>query len=173
MKNNLYFARAGIIACLYAVLTVIFGNMAHSLVEVRPAEALCLLPLFYSESIVGLFVGCTIANITSAFGIIDIVFGSIITLISGTMTWLISKKIKNVPIKIILGGLFPVVLNAFIVPLLMLWAGGVMFVYWYQVGAIMITEVLWVYGLGTPLYLIVDKLIKRNVRVMLPIDRLK
>lgn len=172
-KQNLFFARAGIIACFYATLTLVFGNMAHSLIEVRPAEALTLLPLFYGESVLGLFVGCMIANITSAFGIIDVVFGSLTTLLSGVLTCFVGKKIKNVPLKILVGGVFPVALNAFIIPLLMVWAGGVMFVYWSQVLSIAITQTVWVYGLGTPLYFIVDKLIKKDVKVMLPLNRLK
>lgn len=172
-KQNLFFARAGIIACLYASLTLIFGNMAHSLIEVRPAEALSMLPLFYGESVIGLFVGCMIANITSAFGIIDVVFGSITTLLSAFLSYLVGKKIKNTWLKILVGGLFSVALNAFIIPLLMVWAGGVMFVYWSQVLSIAITQIVWVYGLGTPLYFIVDKLIKKDVKVMLPLDRLK
>jgi len=172
-KQNLFLARAGIIACLYACLTLVFGNMAHSLIEVRPAEALCILPLFYGESIVGLFVGCLIANITSAFGIIDVIFGSLTTLLSATLSYFIGKKIKKTWLKILVGGVFPVLLNAFIIPLLMIWAGGVMFVYWYQVLSILATQIIWVYGLGTPLYVIIERLIKREIKVMLPIDKLK
>jgi len=55
----------------------------------------------------------------------------------------------------------------------MIWAGGVMFVYWYQVLSILATQIIWVYGLGTPLYVIIERLIKREIKVMLPIDKLK
>ena len=45
--------RAGIIAALYAVLTVPLGALAFGSIgfQIRPAEALTMLPLFYAESI--------------------------------------------------------------------------------------------------------------------------
>ena len=39
--------RAGVIAALYIVLTYSFGQIAYQgIVQIRPAEALCILPLF-------------------------------------------------------------------------------------------------------------------------------
>ena len=40
--------RAGIIAALYVVLTWVFSALAYNgFLQIRPAEALCILPLFY------------------------------------------------------------------------------------------------------------------------------
>lgn len=42
--------RAGIIAALYVALTYSFGAIAYNgFLQIRPAEALCILPLFLSR----------------------------------------------------------------------------------------------------------------------------
>ena len=52
--------RAGIVAALYAVLTFALGNLSFGTLgfQIRPAEALTILPLFYAECVPALFVGC-------------------------------------------------------------------------------------------------------------------
>ena len=57
--------RAGIVAALYVVLTWPLGALAFGTLgfQIRPAEALTMLPLFYPEAIPALYVGCLIANI--------------------------------------------------------------------------------------------------------------
>lgn len=59
--------RAGIIAALYAALTWPLGSLAYGVMgfQIRPAEALTMLPLFYAESIPALYVGCLLANLLS------------------------------------------------------------------------------------------------------------
>ena len=46
--------RAGIIAALYVALTIPLGSFAFGSIgfQIRPAEALTILPLFYAEGIV-------------------------------------------------------------------------------------------------------------------------
>lgn len=44
--------RAGIIAALYVALTYAFGALSYQgFVQIRPAEALCILPLFFPEAV--------------------------------------------------------------------------------------------------------------------------
>lgn len=45
--------RAGVIAALYTALTYAFGALAYdaSIIEIRPAEALTILPLFFPEAV--------------------------------------------------------------------------------------------------------------------------
>ena len=51
--------RAGIVAALYAVLTVPLGALAFGSIgfQIRPAEALCVLPLFFPEAVPALYIG--------------------------------------------------------------------------------------------------------------------
>ncbi len=114
MKNTKYLSKAGMIAALYVILVMIeipFGQLAYGPIQVRIAEALVLLPLVELAAIPGVFVGCLIANLiltfSSGFGLIDVVGGSLITLISAYLTSKMPNKI--------LGILPPVILNALIV----------------------------------------------------------
>ena len=164
--------RAGIIAALYVVLTMPFGPLAFGPFQIRPSEALTILPLFYWEAIPGLYVGCMLANAASEFGLFDIFLGSLASLLAAVCTYIVGRLIKNKIIKVIVGGFFPVILNAFIVPAVWVLA-GFDFAYWYNFATMLLNEGVWVYATGIPLFLVVDRLIKRKIRVMLPVSLIK
>ena len=54
--------------------------------QLRFSEALTVLPFLFPGAIPGLFLGCAIANIASTFGILDVVFGSLATLLAAVWT---------------------------------------------------------------------------------------
>ena len=93
MKNKglRYIIQGGIIAAVYAALTLITPIFSYGVGQVRISEALCVLPFFTPAAIPGLFVGCALANLGSPFGIIDIVCGSVATLLAAFAT----SKVKN------------------------------------------------------------------------------
>lgn len=157
--------RAGTVAALYAVLTFALGQFSFGTLgfQIRPAEALCILPLFYAECVPALFIGCLLANLLSPAGPWDIFGGSLITLIAAFLTFLIGKFIKNTPLKLILGGIFPVFLNSLGIPLIIIFAGGVKLSYPFLVFSMTLTQLAWVYGLGVPLYLGINSLKKRQI----------
>ena len=101
---------AAIVGALYAVLTLVLAPISYGPVQCRISEALCILPFFMPHTAWGLFFGCAIANIASAAGLPDIVFGSLATLIACLCIALCGKKNKKV-----LACLMPVVWNALIV----------------------------------------------------------
>ncbi len=105
-------AYTGIIAALYAFLTVALAPFSYGVYQVRVAEALTVLPFVYPPAIIGLFVGCLVANIFGGNGLPDIVFGSLFTLFAGYLTYLMSK-IKSKKLAIGLAPLPPVIINAF------------------------------------------------------------
>ena len=75
---------AALVAALYAVLSY-FGNifgLTYGPVQCRFAEALCVLPFLFPATAPGLFVGCLITNLMSTVGALDIVFGSLATLLA-------------------------------------------------------------------------------------------
>ncbi|MEG0596852.1 MAG: QueT transporter family protein [Oscillospiraceae bacterium] len=79
---------AAMVAALYAVMSY-FGNifgMTYFGIQFRFAEALTVLPFLFPATAPGLFVGCFIANILSPFGALDIVFGSLATLLAAFLT---------------------------------------------------------------------------------------
>ena len=48
---------------LYVVLCLALQPLSYGAVQVRVAEALCLLPVFGPESILGVVLGCFLANL--------------------------------------------------------------------------------------------------------------
>ena len=100
---------AGVIAAVYAVLSYfasVFG-IAYGPIQCRFSEALCVLPFFFPEAVPGLFIGCLAANLLSPYGALDIVFGSLATLLAAMWT-------RRVPNRF-LAPLPPVICNALIV----------------------------------------------------------
>lgn len=110
-----YLTKASLIAAIYIVLVIvqviIFPSwFAFGEIQLRVAEGLTILPLVESAAIPGLFVGCLVANLIlsySGFGLIDIIGGSLVTLLAAILT----SKAKNKS----LGILPPVILNGIIV----------------------------------------------------------
>ena len=99
------------IAALYVVLTFIakMFNLDSGVVQVRFSEALCVLPMFTSAAIPGLFVGCLLSNILAGGIVLDVIFGSIATLIGAIGTRLLRKNK-------ILAVIPPILSNTLIVP---------------------------------------------------------
>ena len=82
--------RAAMIAALYAALTWLCGllGLANGSIQLRFAEALCILPFFMPEAIWGLTVGCFLSNLLVSGGIwADVIFGTLATLIGALGTY--------------------------------------------------------------------------------------
>jgi uncharacterized membrane protein len=160
--------RAGVIAALYVALTYAFGGLSYGgFLQIRPAEALCILPLFYVEAIPALYVGCMLSNLASPFALYDVFIGSLATLLAAFITYMVGVFFKKHPLRIGLGGLAPVLSNAFFIPLIIVFLCGdfggtstAISAYWFFFGSMFITESVWVYALGTPLYFLIKKLEK-------------
>ncbi len=152
-SNTKVLCRAGIIAALYVVLTWPLGSLAFGTMgfQIRPAEALTMLPLFYPEAIPALYVGCLIANIITG-NAWDIGLGSLCSLVAAALTFVTGKFIKNTPVKLVLGGVFPVLVNAFVIPLVLILGGSAYAGYWFMFASLALTQSVWVYALGVPLY---------------------
>ncbi len=166
--------RAGVIAALYVALTYAFMPLAYQgVLQIRPAEALCILPLFFPEAIPALFLGCVLSNIASPLLAYDLPIGSAVTLVASIGTffvgWLLRKKEGKGAhaLRVTLGGLPPVLLNAFILPLVLVVLSAstsqpVQIAYWLNFGSLLATQAVWIFGLGTPLYLFVFRMQKRG-----------
>lgn len=80
MKNTEKLVAAAVIGALYAVLTMVLSPISYGPLQFRVSEVLCILPYFVPFTAWGLFFGCVIANLISAAGILDVVFGSLATM---------------------------------------------------------------------------------------------
>lgn len=78
----------GVIAAAYAALTLVASamNLAYGPVQFRFSEALTVLPFLFPGTWPGVFVGCLVANLLSPYGPIDIVVGSLATLLAALLT---------------------------------------------------------------------------------------
>lgn len=111
--NTKYLTKASLIAGIYLVLVLIqmpIGNLTFGPIQLRIAEGLTLLPLIETAAIPGLFVGCLVANLIltpySAFGLIDIIGGSLVTLIAAYLTSKMPNKLTGSLPPIFLNGIF-------------------------------------------------------------------
>jgi len=86
---------AGVIAALYAALTIAIAPLSYGPLQLRIAEVLCILPFFFPVAVPGLFIGCAIANLLSPYGMLDVVAGSLASLIAAICTMLIGRMSRN------------------------------------------------------------------------------
>ena len=156
--------RAGIIAALYVALTIPLGSFAFGSIgfQIRPAEALTVLPLFYVETIPALYVGCLIANLVTGT-LWDVGLGSLASLVAAALTFATGKLLKTSGWSPVVGGIFPVLVNAFVIPLVLIWSGAAYAGYWFMFASLLVTQAVWVYALGIPLYYAVRALRAKGV----------
>jgi uncharacterized membrane protein len=156
-NKTVWLTRAGLIAALYVVLTVTppLNTFSYGQVQFRISEALNVLAFFEPAAIPGLFVGCIIANaIGSSIGPVDVVWGSLLTLVSATIIWKSKRPL--------VGLAAPVVLNAIGVALELKYYLQLPFPLWLIIISVGFGEAVVVYGLGYPLLLL---LLKRHLLV--------
>jgi len=97
-KSTVYLTQAAVIAAAYVVLTLPFAQIAFGgPIQFRLAEALAVLAVLTPAAIPGLFLGCLLANWFNpqSLGLIDIIFGSLATLIAAALTWKLSRKLQE------------------------------------------------------------------------------
>ena len=128
-KRVLYLTEGAAIAAIYVVLCQIFAPISFRDVQVRIAEGLTILPFFTSAAIPGLFVGCVLGNLLGGAIPIDIIFGSLATLIGALGTWAIGRWIRRKHpashrMKFLLP-VPPILANALIIPFILYYGYGI------------------------------------------------
>ena len=71
------------------------GPLSYEFSQFRISEFMNLLVFFNPTYTIGLTLGCLIANLASLYGVYDIVFGTLATLISCLLIVGCSKVVKN------------------------------------------------------------------------------
>ena len=151
-KKVLRITQAAMIAAIYVVLTVFVSafNLASGAIQVRISEALTILPVFTPAAIPGLFVGCLISNLVTGCMPLDVVFGSLATLIGACGTYALRKHKWLAPLP-------PIVANTIVVPFVLRYvylAEGTIPFFMLTVG---IGEVISCYLLGSILHRVLDR----------------
>lgn len=109
-------AEGGLIAAMYAALTMALTFSSFGVVQFRVAEMLTILPIFTPAAIPGLAIGCLVANLfgllsgANLIGVWDLVLGPLATLVAAFLTRALgSIRLKGLPV---LATLPPVLFNA-------------------------------------------------------------
>ena len=95
-RNPLFLTQAAIIAAAYIVLTLPFAQFSFGQIQFRLSEALTVLAALTPSAIPGLFIGCLLTNTffnPSPLGLIDILFGSLATLLASILTWALARRL--------------------------------------------------------------------------------
>ena len=107
-----------LIAAAYTALSLALAPLSFGYAQIRVSEALTLLPLFSPNAIWGVTLGCALTNAVGAatganFGMADVIFGTLATLISAVITSRLGKfRVKGLPVA---ASLPPVIINALVV----------------------------------------------------------
>ncbi len=145
-------ARSALIGALYALLTLVSIPLGAG-VQLRFSEALAVLPYFCAEAVPGLFAGCLAANLLTGSIPLDVVFGSLATLLSAYLTYAMKKHGWNKW----LAPLPAVAVNAVVVGLLLFYAYQVGMPLWMCMGGVFVGQAISCYGIGMPLLYALEK----------------
>ncbi|MGM0409513.1 MAG: QueT transporter family protein [Bacillota bacterium] len=140
MKTK-YLTRGALIAALYVVITYILTPISFGPLQFRLSEALTVLPILYPEAVPALFVGVLLSNIFGGLGLVDIIGGSLTTLIAAYFTYRYRDSI--------FAYLSPIIFNGLLISL---YLHAILDIpYWLTVIEISISEAVVVFLVGYPL----------------------
>jgi len=114
-QKTRFLTRGALIAALYVALTMLSQavGLASGVIQLRLGEALTVLPAFTSAAIPGLAVGCLLANLLCGCLPLDILFGTVATLLGAVGTYLLRKK------SALLAPVPPIAANTLIIPFIL------------------------------------------------------
>ena len=118
-------AAVAMMAAMYVATVMALPWLSFGPFQVRVAEALAILPVLTPLAIVGVGLGCLIANLMSPYGAIDAVVGTLASIIAGVLTYrLRGIRFWGLPI---LSALSPVVVNAVVIGAMLsiMYTGGI------------------------------------------------
>ena len=144
-KKLVFICQAAVIAALYVVLTYVFSAFASGVIQVRVSEALTILPAFTPAAIPGLVIGCLLSNTLTGCVLLDIIFGSVATLIGSLGSYALRRHTWLVPIP-------PIVSNMIIVPFVLRFAYGATDAFPFMIATVGAGEIISCYLLGMILY---------------------
>lgn len=144
-KKLVFICQAAVIAALYVVLTYVFSAFASGVIQVRVSEALTILPVFTPAAIPGLVIGCLLSNTLTGCVLLDIIFGSVATLIGALGSYALRRHTWLVPIP-------PIVSNMVIVPFVLRYAYGATDAFPFMIATVGAGEIISCYLLGMLLY---------------------
>lgn len=145
---NIVYAAA--IAAIYVVLTMVFAPISFGPIQFRISEALCILPYFTPAAVPGLFVGCFLSNLIGTAAPLDVVFGSLATLIGAVGSYALRDKKWLVCLP-------PILANTIIIPWVLRFAYGTEDLIPFAMMTVGIGEILAIGVLGNMFLVLLDR----------------
>lgn len=103
-----WLAISAVVGALYVALSMVIPGLVAGPIQFRASEALTLLPVCFPQAIPGLAVGCLITNMLFGYGIWDMVFGTLATLVAALLT----RRTRN---NLLVAAAWPVLVNAVVI----------------------------------------------------------
>lgn len=149
-KTVYFMVYAAAIAAVYTVLTMVFAPISFGPVQFRIAEILCILPFFTPAAVPGLFLGCFLSNMLCGAAGLDIIFGSLATLIGAAGSYMLRnhKALVCVP---------PILANTIIIPWVLRFAYGSPDLIPYAMLTVLIGEIMAIGVLGNILLVTLNR----------------
>ncbi len=144
-KKVRFLVEAAVIAALYAAVTLALSPFSYGPFQLRVSESLTILPAFTPAAIPGLFIGCLIANVFSPIGAVDLILGSLTTLVAAYFSYKLRKNIWLVPIPQVLG-------NGIVIGMMLKYLYGWEVPLYASIGWVALSEFASCYIIGIPLY---------------------
>lgn len=148
--------RVAVIAALYVVITMVLAAVSFGPIQVRLAEMLNLLAIYNKRYVLAVPIGVALANLSSPYGVVDIVWGSLSTFVTMLVFYYVARKLPNFITKLVAGVLI-VTFSMFTIALELAWLGNTAFwpTFWINWGTIAIGEFISL-GIGAVLLFFMD-----------------
>ncbi len=133
--------RGAMITGIYIVITYLLAPVSFGPLQFRLAEALTVLPILYPEAVPALFLAVMLSNIIGGLGLVDIIGGSLVTLLAAAVTYKFRHSI--------IAYLSPIIFNGLLVSLYL----ALLFElpYWLTAVQITISQAVVILLFGNPL----------------------
>ena len=151
-------AYVGVLAGIYVVLTMVFAPVSFGPVQFRISEALCIMPYFSASAVPGLFAGCLLSNLLCGAMPMDVIFGSIATLLGAVGSRMLRRRKWLVCVP-------PIVSNTLIIPWVLRYAYGAEELIPFMMVTVGIGEVLAIGVLGNILLVTLEKIREKGLYV--------
>ena len=141
----------GLIAALYVVFTLPFGQIAFGPIQFRIAEILTLLPFFTPWAIPGCTIGCLLANLLFSTPL-DAIIGPAATLIAAICTWKTNHML--------LAPVYPIVVNGLMIGTMLTWLelGRISWLPWLiTMGQVAACEFVICFAIGIPFMCMIQR----------------
>jgi len=151
--------KGSIIAGMYAGLVYALAPISFQEFQVRVADALLILPFldyFGFPAVVGLTIGCVLANIVSPYGVLDIAVGSLANFAAGIVAWFIGRRSKSI-LALITTSIIEALIVSFIVGYFIIYLIGGLGNLLIAIGLVLVGSIVSICFIGVPLALFLMK----------------